>query len=132
MKKNDNEKIKQDLPPLDVLLLQSYIDSLGKSIVEQMFTLYKQQATIYLNDIKKAQLTDSIVLWQEHCHKMKGASASVGLTRLHSLLVKLEKTTVQQAEKAILFTELENENEKAIAVFKQWLAEVANINKLTK
>ncbi len=124
MKKNDSEKTKQDLPPLDVFLLQSYIDSIGKNIVEQMFTLYKQQATIYLSDIKKAQLANSTVLWQEHCHKMKGASASVGLTRLHALLVSLEKTSVQPAEKATLLSKLEQENEQAIGAFQQWLTAV--------
>jgi len=122
--KNKNVSITETLPKLDVLLLQSYVDSLGKNIVEQMFTLYKQQVTIYLTDIEKAQLADVSVLWQEHCHKMKGASASVGLMRLHNLLVTLEKTTAKQAEKAKLLAELKHENEQAIAAFQLWLDNV--------
>jgi HPt (histidine-containing phosphotransfer) domain-containing protein len=121
---NNNVEIKQILPKLDVDLLQSYMDSLGKSIVEQMIVLYKQQAIIYLTDIEKAQLVDSATLWQEHCHKMKGASASVGLMRLHGLLVGLEKTTAQQTEKMAMLTVLKSENEDAIGALEQWLADV--------
>ena len=39
---------------LDIELLQGYLDSLGKPIVEQMFALYCQQVEIYLNDIESA------------------------------------------------------------------------------
>ena len=35
---------------LDLDLLEGYLDSLGKTIVEQMFALYCQQVEIYLND----------------------------------------------------------------------------------
>ena len=124
MSEDDTMKIDQTLPLLDVVLLQGYVDSLGKNIVEQMFALYKQQATIYLSDIERSQLADDADLWQEYCHKMKGASASVGLTRLHTLLVPLEKTTAQQAGKAIYLTELKHENEQGIVAFQQWLAKV--------
>lgn|GEM_PF-579541 len=124
MNEINSVKTKETLPSLDVVLLQSYIDSLGKNIVQQMFTLYEQQVAIYLADIEKAQLADSSILWQEHCHKMKGASASVGLTRLHALLVVLEKTTAQQAEKMTMLAELKHENTQAIAASKQWLAEI--------
>jgi len=123
MNENTNVTIKQTLPKLDLLLLQSYMDSLGKNIVEKMFALYKQQAAIYLTDIEKAQLVDSTALWQEHCHKMKGAAASTGLSRLHDLLIGLEKTKAQQAEKLVLLSELKNENKQAIKALEQWMAE---------
>ena len=44
---------KQSNPDLDLELLQGYLDSLGKTIVEQMFALYCQQVEIYLNDVTK-------------------------------------------------------------------------------
>ena len=122
MNENNHVKVLLPLPQLDLLLLQSYLDSLGKNIVEQMFTLYKQQAIIYITDIEKAQLVDSAALWQEHCHKMKGASASVGLTHLHGLLVSLEKTVAKQEEKSVLLIELKYKNEQAIDAFQQWLS----------
>lgn len=114
----------QTLPLLDIALLQGYVDSLGKNIVEQMFALYQQQAKVYLADIKHAQVADDSQLWQEHCHKMKGASASVGLLQLHKQLVALEKSTVSQAEKAECFLVLENENQRAINEFQNWLNQV--------
>ncbi len=107
---------------LDIELLQGYFDSLGKAIVEQMFSLYCQQVAIYLNDIENAQKVNSPSEWQEHCHKMKGASASVGMCKLHGLLKELEHIEATQEQKAFLLTELKLENEQASLAFKDWLA----------
>ncbi|WP_246058468.1 Hpt domain-containing protein [Litorilituus lipolyticus] len=114
----------QTIPLLDIALLQGYIDSLGKNIVEQMFALYQQQAQVYLADIEKAQGEDAKESWQEHCHKMKGASASVGLLQLHKKLVVLEKTSASQVEKAELLTQLKEENALALQAFEEWLTAV--------
>jgi len=111
----------QSLPQLDTVLLQEYLDSLGKNIVEKMFALYCQQVVIYLNDIEKALLNDSEQGWQEHCHKMKGASASVGLIRLHGQLKQLENTDAQQQEKSLMLEELKLANKQAISDFNHWL-----------
>ncbi len=113
---------KQSSPYLDIVLLQSYLDSLGKDIVEQMFSLYCQQVDIYLKDIEKAQKVNSPSEWQEHCHKMKGASASVGMCQLHGLLKVLEHTEATQQQKAVLLTSLKLENEQASLAFRDWLA----------
>ena len=107
---------------LDIELLQGYLDSLGKPIVEQMFALYCQQVKIYLNDIESVQVNNSLSGWQEHCHKMKGAAASVGMCKLHGQLKLLEKTAATQQQKSVLLTELKLENEQAILAFKEWLA----------
>ncbi|WP_246143488.1 Hpt domain-containing protein [Colwellia echini] len=107
---------------LDLVLLDDYLDRLGKVIVEKMFTLYTQQVVIYLNDIENAQLSESSTDWQTHCHKMKGAAASVGMSQLHAQLKVLEKTDASTAEKAVLLTELKVLNEDAIFTFKNWLA----------
>ncbi|KGJ95251.1 Hpt domain-containing protein [Colwellia psychrerythraea] len=111
-------------PDLDLELLQGYLDSLGKTIVEQMFSLYCQQVEIYLNDIERSQLTDSISGWQEHCHKMKGAAASVGMYQLHGQLKLLEKTDASTDKKAVLLEELRSSNEQAIVAFQHWLESV--------
>jgi len=112
---------KQLSPCLDIELLQGYLDSLGKAIVEQMFSLYCQQVKIYLKDIENAQLNDSLSGWQEHCHKMKGASASVGMSQLHRLLKVLEHTEATQEQKALLLEELKQANIKAMNTFSGWL-----------
>jgi HPt (histidine-containing phosphotransfer) domain-containing protein len=106
---------------LDEELLQSYFDSLGKAIVEQMFSLYCQQVEIYLKDIESAQLNDSLSEWQDHCHKMKGASASVGMCLLHGKLNSLEKTDDAQEQKAIYLKELRECNKQSIHSFNHWL-----------
>ncbi len=109
------------LTQLDVKLLQSYLDSLGIDIVEQMFELYQKQVVLYVNDIESAQQTNSQELWQESCHKMKGAAASVGLSDLHSKLVKIEKSRTEKQDKAELVNRLKQDNENAMTAFKLWL-----------
>ena len=109
---------------LDTTLLMDYVTSLGKSVVEQMFNLYSQQSAIYLSDIEKAQLSDSLALWQEHCHKMKGAAGSVGLKETHKKLILLEKTTATKDEKAKMLEELKKLNENALLAFNNWLVTV--------
>ena len=106
---------------LDTELLQGYHDSLGKSIVENMFALYCQQVKIYLNDIVIAQKNNDISDWKTHCHKMKGAAASVGMSHLHEKLKMMEKTEVSQSDKALLLNDLVAENERAISAFSAWL-----------
>ena len=64
---------------LDLDLLQGYIDNLGKAVVEQMLQLYISQSAIYIDDIRSNVSDDKQKLWQESCHKMKGAAGSVGL-----------------------------------------------------
>ena len=108
-------------PYLDIDLLDDYLASMGKGIVEQMFTLYCQQVEIYLNDIEAAQLSDSSVDWQDNCHKMKGAAASVGMIQLHGRLKLVEKTEAEKEEKAILLAELQVLNRQAVHAFKNWL-----------
>lgn len=108
--------------PLDEELLKGYFDNLGKAIVGQMLDLYKQQAMIYLNDIAQANDQESQILWQECCHKMKGAAGSVGLKLVHGYLVKIEKSTEQKEEKNEMLIMLTNLNEEGIAAFTQWLS----------
>lgn len=112
---------KQSNPYLDLELLEGYLDSLGKTIVEQMFALYCQQVEIYLNDIESAQLKDSLSCWEEHCHKMKGAAATVGMHTLHRQLKLLEKTDAAKEKKAVSLKALRLSNEQAILAFKNWL-----------
>jgi HPt (histidine-containing phosphotransfer) domain-containing protein len=107
---------------LDLQLLQGYLDSLGKNVVEQMFSLYCQQVKIYLKDIEYAQKNNSVPDWQEHCHKLKGASASVGMIQLHKLMKELEHTEASQEQKFTMLTQLRLENQQASIAFQNWLA----------
>ena len=105
-------KNKQTISCLDYELLQGYLDSLGKDVVEKMFGLYCQQVDIYLHDISDAQLSDNDVAWQESCHKMKGATASVGMSSLHSQLKVYEFTTASQEEKAVILTAVKHRRKR--------------------
>lgn len=108
---------------LDISLLQGYLDNLGKDVVQQMLDLYVQQSVVYLQDINSALQEESQVNWQESCHKMKGATGSVGLIAVHSHLVTIEKSTAPWPEKALALKELTDLNEQAKSAFTDWLAQ---------
>lgn len=110
-----------ELIQLDNELLDSYVQSLGYEIVKQMFALYSQQVVIYLEDIENALLCDDAQLWQERCHKMKGAAGSVGLKALHSRLKLMEKTTADKSDKAHQLTELKVHNKQSMVCFNDWV-----------
>jgi len=114
---NKNNKLIQ----LDYDLLEGYLQSLGIDIVIKMFALYNQQVVIYLVDIEKSLQCNSAELWQEYCHKMKGAAGSVGLKSVHARLVLMEKTTANKTEKAQQLAELKDHNQQALANFNAWL-----------
>ncbi len=111
-----------DLIQLDNELLDSYIQSLGSAVVKQMFDLYRQQVAGYLEDIEHSLVHENAQLWQENCHKMKGAAGSVGLKALHDRLKTMEKSTNDQADKAKQLSALKIHNQAAIVEFERWLA----------
>ena len=100
---------------VDIELLKGYLENLGQDTLQQMISLYVNQSEIYLQDISQA-------LKNEHCHKMKGAAGSAGLTSVHAKLVLMEKSTQTQAIKTVLLEELQQENNAAVAAFNEWLA----------
>lgn len=106
---------------LDLDLLEDYLNRLGKNIVEQMLALYRQQVETYLDAIQTAQQSDSKPDWQAHCHKMKGAAASIGMVQLHQHLKLIEKSEASKEEKVALLVELKTLNEQALLAFSHWL-----------
>jgi len=113
-----------ELTQLDNELLDDYVQSLGNGVVKQMFALYAQQAIIYLKDIENSLLCGNTQLWQEHCHKMKGAAGSVGLKALHSRLKLMEKTVASTSDKAHQLAELKVHNKQAMIDFNDWLESI--------
>jgi len=107
---------------LDLELLQGYIDNLGKSIVQQMLDLYIGQSAIYLDEIAETVAIDKQELWQESCHKMKGAAGSVGLLIVHKKLVMIEKMEESETIKLIHLSELKALNTAAYNDFSDWLS----------
>ncbi|MBL4908699.1 MAG: Hpt domain-containing protein [Alteromonadaceae bacterium] len=108
---------------LDLNLLENYRSNLGKEVLMKMLALYRQQGEIYLADIEQALSHNEPQQWQEHCHKMKGASGSVGLKQVHALLVDMEKSQAEQAIKNKKLQELQQLNKIAIVAFEQWLTD---------
>jgi HPt (histidine-containing phosphotransfer) domain-containing protein len=106
---------------LDEGLLSSYLNHLGKDIIKQMIELYQQQSKIYLDDISRAVNAQSTFLWQEHCHKMKGAAGTVGLKVLHRYLMTIEKSAALSEDKSLMIISLKQHNDLGIAALIGWL-----------
>jgi len=106
---------------LDSELLQGYLDNLGKNTVQQMLSLYQQQSALYLEEIEQALTNQSHTLWQEKCHKMKGAAGSVGLVKVHAKLVVIEECDKAWTEKRLYLEQLIQLNNNALVAFSTWL-----------
>lgn len=111
-----------ELIELDVDLLNEYAQSLGYPIVKKMFSLYEQQVMIYLQEIEESLCSGNVKLWQDRCHKMKGAAGSVGLKALYTRLKNMEKTNANKEGRAQQLAELNMHNKQAMAEFMHWLA----------
>ena len=109
------------LVQLNYDLLNDYAQGLGIEVVNKMIALYCEQVVIYLVEIEKSLQSDETSLWQEHCHKMKGAAGSIGLQSLHAQLALMEKSTVSVAEKAQQLVELKEHNTQALNDINAWL-----------
>ena len=110
---------------LDLDLLSGYLNKLGKSTLIKMIGLYRQQSEIYLQEVEQSINVNDQILWQQHCHKMKGAAGSAGLTDVHGYLVSIEKSTEAPAAKYHMLSKLQQKNKTAIDQFDSWLASLS-------
>lgn len=106
---------------LDITLINGYLEVLDHAVIQQMLDLYSQQSGIYLAEIENAIILENQKLWQEQCHKMKGAAASTGLCKVHRKLVEIEKTEQSWQLKSEHMQELKLLNQAGMTVFEQWL-----------
>jgi HPt (histidine-containing phosphotransfer) domain-containing protein len=109
--------VTKDNLTIDQVLIDDYLDNLGKTVVAKMLSMYEVQSKIYLSDIEQAIEVGEQSLWQERCHKMKGASGSVGMKKVHAYLVAIEKSSAPLSEKNDFVAELKSLNEEAIDAF---------------
>lgn len=106
---------------IDVNLIGDYKANLGADLVDEMLGLYCQQAQQYLADIDKANLQENHKDWHQHCHKLKGAAASVGFVDLRHFIVSIEHSEESQVKKSTHLAVLHRKNEHGISALKQWL-----------
>jgi HPt (histidine-containing phosphotransfer) domain-containing protein len=121
---NENNKLIQ----LDYDLLDSYINTLGITVIEKMFALYRQQVAIYLVDIESSLQSNNEELWKAHCHKMKGAASSIGLVSLHEKLALMEKTSANINEKNCQLIELIEHNQQALTYLEHWFEQYNSLS----
>lgn len=108
---------------LNTELLNGYKENLGNAVLEKMHALYCQQSAEYIDFIADAIVQESQSLWQERCHKMKGAAASAGLVAAHKHLSSIEKDEASKETKLAQLDQLKLLNAAGIDAFAQWLAQ---------
>ena len=106
---------------LDEELLTQYINNIGADVLVQVVDLYDEKSKGYLDDINNAIDEQSIFLWKEHCHKMKGAASTVGLKVLHAYIETIEQAEVLNEEKSLMLVKLTELNKLGIAALNFWL-----------
>jgi HPt (histidine-containing phosphotransfer) domain-containing protein len=106
---------------LDEALLNGYLLALSKGVIAQMLDIYIVQSSVYLDEIASSTRYDAQHLWQIHCHKMKGAAASIGFKQVYGKLTEIEKSTDLAQVKIDNVNELKRLNQQAINAYKQWL-----------
>lgn len=109
----------QDDLTIDLVLIDDYLENLGVSIVAKMLAMYEVQSEVYLNDIELALGSEEQSLWQERCHKMKGAAGSVGMKKVHAHLVAIEKSAAPVSQKSEFIVKLKALNKEAINAFSE-------------
>ena len=111
-----------DFKEIDQELLNGYLESLGREMLAKMLDLYVRQSIGYLENIQQSIGEQSQALWEDACHKMKGAAGSVGLVNIHAQLATLEKSTQGWDIKQQSLEQLKTDNQRSIDKFHLWLA----------
>lgn len=80
-----------DKPLLDrEILKENTMDSVA--LQEELFVLFFEQGTLYLSQLEDALKTGNVSDWRMTAHGVKGASRSLGFTRLATVAMIAEKS----------------------------------------
>jgi CheY-like chemotaxis protein len=101
-----------EAPPVNLSQLRAFTDGDRKE-EEALFTLFHEQATLSLNEMKSASINNDPETWRSWAHRLKGASANLGAEKLSQLAKRAEQgnraeSTDKEALLNQLWTELSN------------------------
>ncbi|GGW54084.1 ATP-binding protein [Alishewanella tabrizica] len=82
---------------LDLLTLQSYLQSLGKEGMQRSIKLFAQLLPGYINKLLEAAVQQHEAELQSNAHKLKGAAAAIGLLWVQEQAKLLEETPLIRA-----------------------------------
>lgn len=82
---------------LDVVTLQSYLQSLGREGMQRSIKLFAQLLPGYINKLLEAAVQQQEAELQSNAHKLKGAAAAVGLLWVQEQAKKLEEAPMVRA-----------------------------------
>lgn len=82
---------------LDVVTLQSYLQSLGREGMQRSIKLFAQLLPGYINKLLEAAVQQQEAELQSNAHKLKGAAAAVGLLWVQEQAKKLEEAPMERA-----------------------------------
>jgi len=82
---------------LDVVTLQSYLQSLGREGMQRSTKLFAQLLPGYINKLLEAAVQQQEAELKSNAHKLKGAAAAVGLLWVQEQAKKLEEEPMERA-----------------------------------
>lgn len=71
---------------------------------KELFELFFEQGELYITQLEDAVRDDDITAWRMTAHGVKGASRSLGMTRLAAIAMEAERTAPDAARLATLQT----------------------------
>ncbi len=74
----------------------------NKALQEELFTLFFDQAKLYVEQLQEAIDTNSVTDWRMTAHGVKGASRSLGFIRLAQLSLHCEASSPSQTDLELL------------------------------
>ena len=78
-------------PLLDrVILNENTMNSVA--LQEELFTLFFDQGELYISELEAALREGDVAAWRMTAHGVKGASRSLGMTRLATIAMEAERS----------------------------------------
>ena len=103
-------------------LLEEYENMLGLEVLHQMTKLYEESFQVYLEEIQQALSENCCRTWHDHCHRLKGATSSMGFIRFTYYLNQIEhKQLSERIQNPYIKMIIEHHN-TALDELKSWLA----------
>lgn len=95
-----------DEPLLDREILNENTMS-SEALQAELFTLFFEQGVLYIKQLQDALHDGDSNAWRMTAHGVKGASRSLGMTRLASVALEAEKSTPDAANLAAIISTIE-------------------------
>ncbi len=111
-----------DKSSIDYKLIEEYEKMLGLEVVQQMINVYEDSFKVYFDEIKKAFNQDCCQTWHEHCHRLKGATSSMGFLTFTAYLTEIDHKHVSERVGHPYIEMINKLNDESLEYLKNWVS----------